>query len=189
MILDTLQKIKLYQLLFLIDCDLAESLRSKNCPVCGAPLHVSNYFRNPRGGPDGIPEEFMIRHSFCCYREECRKRARPISCRFWNRKVYWGVVILIVTTLRQGRISGYSAGKLQRMFKVSPHTLKRWMIYFKQIFPLSQVWQRLKGRLGFNTSHSDLPGAIILFFIKQSESVELGVIQAVKFLSGGFEMI
>jgi len=189
MILDTLQKIKLYQLLFFIDCGLAESLRAKGCPICGAPLHVSNYLRKPRGGPDGIPEEFKIRHSFCCYREECRKRALPISCRFWHRKVYWSVVILIVTTLRQGRIKGYSAGKLQRMFKISHHTLKRWMLYFEQIFPLSRIWQRIKGRIGLNISQSDLPGAVILFFIEQSESVEVGVIQSIKFLSGAFEMV
>ncbi len=189
MILEPLQKIKLYQLLFLIDVDLAESLRLKACPHCGAPLHVSNYHRKPRGGPDNLPEEFMIRHSFCCYNERCRKRALPVSCRFWHRKVYWGVVILVTMTLRQGRTAGYSAGKLQRIFGISHHTLKRWMIYFEQIFPFSRIWQRSKGRIGFNISNSNLPGAVVLFFVKQSESAEVGMIQSLKFLLGGFEMV
>ncbi|MBT4289146.1 MAG: hypothetical protein HOD92_17610 [Deltaproteobacteria bacterium] len=62
MILEPLQKIKLYQLLYLIDVYLAECLKAKACPYCGAPLHVSNYFRKLRGGPDNLPEEFLIRH-------------------------------------------------------------------------------------------------------------------------------
>jgi hypothetical protein len=188
MILDTLQKIKLYQILFFIDADLAERLRLKACPICGAPLHVSNYPRKPRGGPDNIPDAYLIRHSLCCSEEGCRKRALPVSCRFWNRKVYWGIVILVAMTLQQGRTKGYSVGKLQRMLGISRHTLKRWMIYFRQVFPFSKDWQRIKGRIGFNISHSELPGAVVLFYIKQSESLETGVIQALKFLCGGFEM-
>jgi hypothetical protein len=189
MILDTIQKIKLYQLLFFIDCDLAQRLQAKGCPFCGAPLHVSNYPRKPRGGPDYIPEAFLIRHSLCCSEERCRKRALPVSCRFWNRKVYWGVVILVAMTLQQGRTNGYSAGKLQRLLGISRHTLKRWMIYFTEVFPFSKVWQRIKGRIGFSISHNDLPGAVVLFYVKQSESLETGVIQALKFLCGGFEMV
>jgi hypothetical protein len=189
MILELLQKIKLYQLLYFIDVDLAECLRAKACPYCGAPLHVSNYFRKPRGGPDNLPEEFLIRHSFCCYNEGCRKRALPVSCRFWHRKVYWGAVILVVTTLRQGRTVGYSAGKLQKMFGISHHTLKRWMIYFEQIFPFSRIWQKCKGRIGFNISHSNLPGVVVLYYVKQFESAEVGVIQSLQFLLGGFDMV
>ena len=189
MIRDALQKIKLYQLLFLIDCDLAESLRTKACPFCGAPLHVSNYPRKPRGGPDGLPEELLIRHSFCCSGETCRKRALPVSCRFWRRNVYWGVVILVIMTLRQGRNTGYSAGKLQRMFGVSRQTLKRWIIYFKQVFPSSDLWQRIKGRIGFHLPHSELPGGVVRFFTQQTEPAAMGLINATRFLSGGFGMI
>ncbi len=189
MILDTLQKIKLYQILFFIDSDLAERLRSKACPFCGAPLHVSNYLRKPRGGPENIPEEFLIRHSFCCSEERCRKRALPASCRFWNRKVYWSVVILVIMTLRQGRTTGYSANKLKKEFGVSRLTLKRWMLYFKQVFPISDRWKRIKGRIGINIQHDKLPGAVILFFINQSESVDVALLNSIRFLSGGFEMV
>ncbi len=189
MILDTLQKIKLYQLLFFLDCDLSERLRVKACPLCGAPLHVSNYLRKPRGGPDGLPEEFLIRHSFCCSNEGCRRRALPVSCRFWNRKVYWSVIILVTMTLKQERTEGYSAGKLKKIFGISRHTLKRWIIYFKQVFPVSSRWKRIRGRIGLIMSSDDLPGGLILFFIQQSGSDEIGLINSVRFLSGGFEMV
>ena len=100
MILDTIHNVKLYQLLFFIDKDLAEQKRIKACPFCGAPLHTSNYFRNPRGGPDHIPESWTLRHSLCCSAENCRKRVLPPSLRFWDRKVYWSIVILVTIVLQ-----------------------------------------------------------------------------------------
>ncbi|MCG8701764.1 MAG: hypothetical protein MI922_27170 [Bacteroidales bacterium] len=183
-----MRKIKLYELLFSIDCDLADLHRSKTCPYCGAPLHASNYWRKPRGGPDDLPQELLLRHSFCCSNETCRKRSLPVSCRFWHRKVYWGVVLLMIVTLRQERTEGYSFGKLKRLFNVSTHTIKRWISYFKQVFPLSRVWQRIKGRIGIQLSTGQLPGTLVLFFIKQSPSIDIGLIRSIKLLSGGLEM-
>ncbi len=188
MILEAIQKVKLYQLLFLIDENLAEQKRRKNCPFCGSPLHSSNYLRKPRGGPEDIPEDFLIRHSFCCSEEGCRKRALPVSCRFWERKVYWGVVILVIVTLRQKRSKGFSAGKLIRLFVISRHTLKRWMIYFEKIFPSTNKWKGIKGRIGLEISRDVLPGKLVLFFIEQFESEEKGLIESLRLLLGGPEM-
>ena len=189
MILKSIQNVKLYQLLFLIDKDLAEQKRLNPCPHCGAPLHTSNYARNPRGGPDNIPEEFLIRHSFCCSNEGCRKRALPISCRFWDRKVYWGVVILVMVTLQQKRTEGYSAGKLIRLTGISRHTLKRWMVYFRQNFPHSNRWKQVKGFIGFEISQDHFPGALVLFFIKRFCSIDKGLIQSLRLLLGGYETV
>ena len=134
MILKAIQKVKLYQLLFLIDQDLTEQKRAKACPYCGASLHTANYLRKPRGGPGNLPEAFSLRHSLCCSSESCRKRVLPPSMRFWDQKVYWGVVILVAVVLQQRRTEGYSAGKLIQMIGVSRPTLKRWMHYFKKVF-------------------------------------------------------
>lgn len=183
--LESIQNAKLFQLLFLIDKDLAEMQKSRACPFCGSPIHTSNYFRKPRGGPDSLPDQLLIRHSFCCSAEGCRKRVLPVSCRFWDRKVYWGVVILVMMTLQQGRTDGYSIGRLKRLFGVSRHTLKRWIIYFKQVFPFSHTWQRIKGRIGFEIPPDVLPRALVLYFIKQAESTEKGLTQSVRFLLGG----
>lgn len=189
MILDSLKKINIFQILLKIDSDLAQLAQSKKCPFCGASLHQSNYLRKPRGGPPDLPQEFLIRHSFCCSKENCRKRTLPISLRFLNRKVYFRGVILVVLTLKQGRSKGYSAGKLIRLTGISRSTLKRWMIWFKQVFPVSSLWQKLKGRLRFHIASDSLPQVVVHYFIKQSKSEEDGLIQTMQFLSGGFEMI
>lgn len=185
MILEAIQKVKLYQLLFLIDKDLAEQQRVKACPHCGATLHTSNYFRNPRGGPDNLPEELLIRHSFCCSAEECRKRAMPASCRFWDRKVYWGVIILALVTLRQGRTEGYSAGKLMRLFDISRHTLKRWMVYFRQNFPLTNRYKRIKGLVGLKIADDLFPSCLVLLLIERFGSAETGLVRSLQLLLGG----
>lgn len=188
MILKSIQKVKLYQLLFFIDKDLAEQQRIKACPFCGSSLHTSNYARKPRGGPDNLPDELLIRHSFCCSEEGCRKRVLPVSLRFWERKVYWGVVILVIMTLKQRRTEGYSAGKLIQLFGISRHTLKRWIHYFRQHFPFTRRWKQLKGLVGFEISPDLLPGALVLFLIERFESVEEGLIQSLRLLLGGVEM-
>ena len=188
MILEAIQKVKLFQLLFLIDKDLAVQHRAKTCPHCGASLHTSNYVRNPRGGPDNLPDELLIRHSFCCSAEQCRKRAMPVSCRFWDRKVYWGAVILVLVTLRQGRTEGYSAGKLMRLFRISRHTLKRWMLYFKQKFPLTSRYKRIKGLVSSKITDDLLPSALVLLLIERFGSAEVGLVRSLQLLLGGLEM-
>lgn len=188
MILEAIQKVKLFQLLFLIDKDLAVQHRAKTCPHCGASLHTSNYFRKPRGGPDNLPDELLIRHSFCCSAEQCRKRAMPVSCRFWDRKVYWGVVILALVTLQQGRIEGCSAGKLMRLFGISRHTLKRWMVYFRQNFPLTDRCKHIKGLVGFKFTDDLLPSCLVLLLIERFSSAEIGLVRSLQLLLGGTEM-
>lgn len=96
---------------------------------------------------------------------------------------------MVVMTLRQGRTEGYSANKLRKIFGVSRLTLKRWIGYFKEVFPVSNQWRRIKGKIGINVQPDKLPGAIVLFFMKQSLSDESGLINSIRFLSGGFEMV
>ena len=185
MILESIRNVKLYQLLFFIDKDLAHQKRVNACPFCGAPLHASNYFRNPRGGPGTISEAFTLRHSLCCSAENCRKRVLPPSLRFWDRKVYWSMVILVTIVLQQKRTEGYSAGKIMKMVGISRHTLKRWIHYFKEVFPQTDRWKRIRGRMGVEISMGQLPSAIILFFIERSGSTEDGLIRSLQLFSGG----
>ena len=189
MILEAIQKVKLYDLLFLIDKDLAERQRAKACPFCNSPLHYSNYSRKPRGGPEKLPEEYLLRFSLCCSAEGCRRRVLPGSLRFWDQKVYFGVVMLVVTALRQRRTDGYSASKLMKIFGVCRHTLKRWTGYFEEIFPFSSRWQKVKGRIGIDASNTDLVAAVVSDFIKHSVSVERGLVLSLAFLSGGLMVI
>ena len=188
MILEAIQKVKLYHLLFLIDKDLAERQREKACPFCNSSLHYSNYTRKPRGGPDDLPEEYLLRHSLCCSNEGCRRRVLPESIRFWDQRVYFGVVMLVVMTLRQKRTDGYSASRLMKIFGLSRHTLKRWIIYFENIFPFSLRWRKVKGRMGIDMSNDDFPAVVVSYFIKHSVSASVGLIGSLAFLSGGLEL-
>ena len=188
MILESIRNVKLYQLLFFIDTDLAEQKRGNSCPFCGAPLHTSNYLRKPRGGPGNIPEAFSIRHSLCCSAENCRRRVLPPSLRFWDRKVYWGIVILVTVVLRQQRTQGLSAGKIVQLLGISRHTLKRWIHYFTKIFPASDRWKRISGLTGVAPDTGSIPSTLVLFFIERSGSVEDGLIRSLQLFSGGVDV-
>ena len=115
MLPELLQKASHFSLLHRIDMDLARQHQQGGCPYCGGPLHQANYPRKPRGGPDAIPEECLLRFSLCCGREGCRRRSLPPSTRFMERRVYWRCVILVAMTLRQKRPDGMSANKLSRL--------------------------------------------------------------------------
>lgn len=188
MFLDSVRKVNLYKLLYLIDKDLAHQQRLLKCPFCHSPLHFSNYQRKPRGGPEDLPEDLLIRHSLCCSSETCRRRVIPPSCRFFGRKVYWHVIILVVLTLKQGRSEGYSFRKLKALFGISRQTLHRWISYFKDVFPVSRRWKKLRGRVSPNISNDQLPAALVLLFIGQAETVEIGWVKLLLFLSGGKAM-
>ena len=183
MLPELIQKASLFSLLHRIDKDLARQHQHGGCPYCGGPLHQANYMRKPRGGPDDIAEECHLRLSLCCGREGCRRRSLPPSARFMGRRVYWGCVILIAMTLRQNRPEGASANKLIRLLGVSRKTLIRWAIYFREVFPYSGRWQRLRGRVSSSVRDSDLPGALLRFFLLNSESAGNGLIACLQFLA------
>jgi hypothetical protein len=93
-----------------------------------------------------------------------------------GRLVYWGCVILVVMTLRQDRADGVSANKLRRLLGVTRKTLNRWTAYFRDVFPRSAQWQRLRGRVSSWVRDNELPGALLRFFLLNRESPEKGLI-------------
>jgi hypothetical protein len=183
MLPELLQKASLFSLLHRIDMDLGRQHQQGGCAYCNGPLHQANYMRKPRGGPDGIPEECCLRLSLCCGRQGCRRRSLPPSVRFMGQRVYWGCVILVVMTLRQGRPDGMSANKLKKLFGVTRLTIKRWVAYFRDVFPSTARWQRLRGRVSASVRDSDLPGALVRFFLLTSESAQKGLIACLQFLA------
>lgn len=184
MLLESLQKVKLFELLYQIDKDLAEQQRQKRCLYCGSPLHYANYTRKPRGGPENLPDEMCIRHSLCCSSEGCRRRILPCSLRFWERRVYFGVVMLVVTTLRQGRTEGSGASRLKHLLGVSVKTLKRWRQYFEAVFPFSRRWQTIRGNIAQGLLEGEFPGALVSWLIANRASASLGLVTALWLLSG-----
>lgn len=185
MLPELLQKTSLFQLLFKIDESLLNQHQSIACRHCGGPLYQSNYMRKPRGGAENTPEEYNIRFSLCCGCEHCRKRTLPPSCRFMGRRVYWAAAILVVMALRQNRENNHSTGKLIELFKISRNTLRSWFKYFKENFPESAQWHRIRGRVSPVIENDMVPGALLWLFIRTKQTAEEALIQCLRFMEWG----
>ena len=54
--------------------------------------------------------------------------------------------MLVVTALVQQRSSGSCVRRIKALFGVPSLTVKRWLTWFRDVFPRSELWQRLYGR-------------------------------------------
>jgi len=185
MLAELLQDVSLFRVLHHIDQDLALACQLARCPFCNSPLHNAPYPRKPRGGPDNVPQEYFVRLSLCCSKEDCRRRVLPPSCLFLGRNVYWGAVILIVTTLWQQKPKDNSINMLARKFEVSRNTVVRWIRYFHEVFPKSQQWQRLRGFISAQISNHDLPRSLVEYFLRTQASSAGGLTNCLQFLVSG----
>jgi hypothetical protein len=85
-----------------VDEMIAARVAAGRCRHCEGPLHQGNYQRKPRGGLIATAgEAFTRRHSLCCGRRGCRKRALPPSLRFLGRRVYLEVVVVLASVMAQ----------------------------------------------------------------------------------------
>lgn len=182
MYLSVLQDAKLYEFLLQIDRDLAQAARQSACRFCGGRLHSACYLRKPRGVPEGIDPgpEYAVRFSFCCSDEACRRRYTPPSVRFLGRRVYLGVMVVLLTVMRQGP-TPRSLGSLRAVFGVDSRTLARWRNWWQDIFPKSGFWRRMKARFLPAVTETDLPGSLLLVF--QGNTLLLRIVLMLKFLS------
>jgi hypothetical protein len=161
---------------FLIRCDreLAEEVRREGCPRCSGRLHQANYPRKPRGeAPDVRP---VVRLSFCCGVEGCRKRATPRSLRFLGRKVYLGLTFVIAGALGQGG-SGFGAGYVQELLGVSRRTLRRWRRWWTTLLVESRFWQGTRGRFRTPVSAADLPRDLLDRFPGHARDRVIGLLR------------
>ena len=147
---ELLRDARFFSLLVGIDRDLAEETRLARCP-CGGALHRSDYRRKPRGGPADPERKLSLRLSFCCARDGCRCRSTPPSVLFLGRKVFFGVVVLLVPILREG-MTPARFRRLEEELPVSRRTVQRWRRWWRETVPETTWWRLMRGRL------SDAPG-------------------------------
>jgi hypothetical protein len=153
-------------LLLAIDRDLADKVRSEGCP-CGGRLHAANYPRKPRGGPPCPDPTFSLRLSFCCDVDGCRCRSTPPSVRFLGRRVYLGVMVVLITAMRQGPTpKGYAA--LRDRFGVDRRTIARWQTWWKEAFPETLFWKSAKARFARLPSPTEFPHTLVFLFKAES---------------------
>src|SRR5215510_6003588 len=111
---------QLFQLLEKVDADLAEAARTLGCLFCGGKLHRADYDRKPRGGP-----QWEWRFSFCCAEEDCRRRRTPESVRFLGRRVYAGLIVVLVSAMIHG-LSPERVRRIREVLEIDYRTLERW---------------------------------------------------------------
>jgi len=160
---DLLRDASFWWFLFSIDQDLAENARHQGC-ACGGRLHCANYPRKPRGGPDDLPEQYGYRLSFCCDRDNCRKRMTPPSVRFLGSKVYLGAVVILVAAMRQGP-SPRRVRELSRLFDADRRTIARWQAFWREHFPRIPFWKVARGRLVPAVKITALPRSLLEAFL------------------------
>ena len=154
-----LQDSRHFDFLLSLDADLAAEARRAGCE-CGGVLHSARYERKPRGGPAALGAESAMRFSFCCATEGCRRRATPPSLRFLGRKVFFGVLVLLVPVLRDGPTPERLARLCER-FTVSARTVRRWMRFWRETFVASRVWQAARGRFAAPVRADAMPGSLV----------------------------
>ena len=136
---------RFWSFLLAVDRDLAEKTRTSACP-CGGRLHCANYLRKPKGTPLQLPEPQCLRLSFCCDRDGCRKRLTPPSVRFLGPKVYLGVIVILISAMRQGP-TPRRVRELSERFRVDCRTIARWQLFWREHFPQTPFWKRESARL------------------------------------------
>ena len=169
-----------WSFLLSIDKDLADSARQQGCS-CNGRLHCANYPRAPRGGPDHLPEEYRCRFSFCCDRDGCRKRVTPPSVRFLGRKVYLGVVVILITAMRQGP-TPRRVRELSSLFGVDGATIARWQTFWRDHVPQTPFWKIARGRLVPVVEIVSLPLSILEAFLRTDDPYQ-GWVRLLRFLS------
>jgi hypothetical protein len=176
-----LQDARFFDFLLRCDRELAEAVRVGNCGRCGDKLHGANYPRKPRGGPGADP---LIRLSFCCAGEDCRKRHTPPSLRFLGRRVYWGAVFVLIGVMRHGA----TAAKLQQLrdlIGVSGRTLTRWRTWWLTLFARSSFWKAARASVGAPIPASGLPHELFKRFQGNGEEKLLAFLRFLSPISTG----
>jgi hypothetical protein len=158
-----LNGIDLQRLLLELDHSTAEDVRFQGCthPRCQEDgdgkvvLHAAHFQRKPRGVHISAElwEEFCERLSWCC--AGCRHRTTPPSLRFLSRKVYLGVVVIVVTVLRNG-VTPARLRMLKELVGVSRQTVLRWRLLWKKL-PRTKLWRARRGRLRTPVKLKNLP--------------------------------
>ena len=169
----------LIKLLEKIDWDLAEAVRAGKCRQCGANLHCGDFARKPRGGPDDVMERWDKRASFCCAREGCRKRHTPPSVRFLGRKVYVGVLVVLVAAMMHGP-NARRIATLHEALGIDTRTLKRWRQWWLDVFVQTPFWKANRARFMPVLNEALLPYCLVASFQAQERE---GLIKLMEFLS------
>ena len=156
---DVLSDSRFFVVLTQFDEELAAHARAAGC-ACGGRLHSARYPRKPRGGPADLGPAYDWRLSFCCARQGCRRRVTPPSMRYLGRRVYLGVVVVLVSAMAHG-LSVRRVATLHQHLGIGLRTLRRWRQWWRTVFTRSRVWRAARGRFLPPVAEDALPHAVL----------------------------
>ena len=150
---------RLFKLLEKMDSDMAAVAEREGCEHCGEEkLHHGDYPRKPRGVPP-----WDKRYSFCCAKEGCRKRKTPPSVRFLGRKVYAGVVVVLVSAMMHG-VKRKRVERLREALGIDKRTLERWRTWWLENFVGSRFWKSARAFFMPRLDETVLPLSLVEVF-------------------------
>jgi len=164
-----------------VDADLTEVVRLKGCSYCAeGKLHRADYKRKPRGVPSW-PDE-PKRFSLCCNQEGCRRRHTPPSVRFLGRRVYGGVVALLIPAMMHG-LKPERVVQIRKVLdlKIDRRTLERWRQWWLGLFVESTFWKEARARFMPPLCPKTLPLSLCLSFALEDRRDRL--LELLRFLS------
>ena len=150
---------RFYQFLFRIDQSIAEEVQAGGCQ-CGGVLHSACYPRKPRGYRSALDESYEYRLSFCCACDGCRRRTTPPSVRFLGRKVYLGVLVVLISAL-EGGLSARRRRQLIDTLEVPAQTLWRWQQWWREVFAEGPWWRMARAQFIPPITPEGLPGKVL----------------------------
>ncbi len=149
--------------LFERDQEFAREVQARGCPFCGGVLDRADYVRKGRGAPAGVDESELVRRSFCCRREGCRRRVMPPSCLFLGRRVYLAPVVVLVSALAVG-VTHREASAAGAIYGAVSRTVVRWHQWWVGSFPLTAFWLAAKGTFSSAIEKPRLPLSVLEVF-------------------------
>jgi len=110
----------------------------------------------------------------------------PPSLRFLGRKVFFGVLVLLMPVLRHGP-TPERLNRLCATYAVSVRTVRRWCCFWRETFVASRVWQAARGRFAVPVRAESMPGALLGAFCEISDSASrvVAVLRLVSPIGGG----
>jgi hypothetical protein len=106
----------------------------------------------------------------------------PPSLRFLGRKVFFGVLVLLLPILRDGPTPA-RLNRLCETFGVSVRTVRRWCRFWRETFVTSRVWQAARGRFAAPVREgAALPGSLLGAFCEISDP-ESQIVAVLRFVS------
>jgi hypothetical protein len=130
----------------------------------------------PTGNGENVRKFQICLVSFCCAQEDCRRRRTPESVRFLGRRVYAGLVVVLVTVMIHG-LQPARVRRIRETLQIDSRTLKRWRQWWLDNFVRSSFWKAARARFMPVLCAETLPWSLWLRFELEERDRLLAVLE------------